>query len=176
MSTGTRLAIGGCVISAVTAYMAYLGASSSWQYYLSVDECAADALELLGRPLRVAGNVAPGSLQINANRASACFTLNGADRTLHVICAGPLPDNLTEGIDVVVEGRLESASNLRGEKVLTRCASKYRSQSARGTTERRYGSRSEDATGESRPGEDPAGVATRGGSDSESRNTGEIAR
>jgi cytochrome c-type biogenesis protein CcmE len=36
-----------------------------------------------------------------------------------------LPDNLVEGIDVVVEGTLEKQGRLRGEKVMTRCASKY---------------------------------------------------
>jgi cytochrome c-type biogenesis protein CcmE len=47
---------------------------------------------------------------------------------LKVICSGPLPDNLAEDMDVVVEGRLEEPDLLRGDKVLTRCASKYGSQ------------------------------------------------
>ena len=128
MTTGTRLAVGGGIIAAVTGYMAYLGASSSWQYYLTVDECAADASDLLGCPLRVNGHVAAGSLQINSNRTQASFVLKGSERELHAICAGPLPDNLAEDMDVVVEGRLESVSDLRGDKVLTRCASKYRSK------------------------------------------------
>ena len=36
MSTGKKLAIAGVVVAGVTAYMAYLGASSSWQYYMTV--------------------------------------------------------------------------------------------------------------------------------------------
>ena len=39
-----------------------------------------------------------------------------------------MPDNLAEGIAVLVEGRIDEAGLLRGEKVLTRCASKYQSR------------------------------------------------
>ena len=35
-----------------------------------------------------------------------------------------MPDNLAEDIDVVVEGTLQ-ANELLGDKVITRCASKY---------------------------------------------------
>ena len=47
---------------------------------------------------------------------------------LKVVCSGPLPDNLAEGIAVLVEGRLDDGGLLHGEKVLTRCASKYQSR------------------------------------------------
>jgi cytochrome c-type biogenesis protein CcmE len=132
MTTGTRLAIGGGIIAAVTGYMAYLGASSSWQYYLTVDECAADASELVGCPLRVNGHVAPNSLEVEPDRTGAAFVLRGSGSGLFVTCDGPLPDNLAEDMDVVVEGRLDSGGVLRGDKVLTRCASKYRTKDSAG--------------------------------------------
>lgn len=128
MTTGTKLAVGGGIIAAVTGYMAYLGASSSWRYYVTVDECAAAAAELAGQPLRVNGHVAPESLKITSDRTQASFVLKGAQRELRVVCAGPLPDNLAEDMDVVVEGRLDDCELLRGDKVLTRCASKYQSE------------------------------------------------
>jgi cytochrome c-type biogenesis protein CcmE len=60
------------------------------------------------------------------NRHHATFVLEGGqDTRLQVICAAVLPDNLAENMDVVVEGRLEVRGVLRGDKVLTRCASKY---------------------------------------------------
>jgi len=128
MSTGRKLVIGGIVVAGVTAYMAYLGAASSWQYYLTVDECLADTTVQPGDRIRVNGKVAPGSLQIAAGRGQADFALQGTEAELSVTCSGPLPDNLAEGIDVVVEGRLEDSGRLRGDKVLTRCASKYESR------------------------------------------------
>ena len=128
MTTGRKLTVAGVVIAGVTAYMAYVGASTSWQYYLSVDECVADAAKLPQGSIRVSGKVASDSLQIAKDRTRAEFVLQGETRRLAVTCTGPLPDNLSEGTEVVVEGRLETAALMRGDKVITRCASKYQSQ------------------------------------------------
>ena len=48
MTTGRKLVIGGLIVAGVTAYMAYRGASASWQYYLTVDECRPKARRLSG--------------------------------------------------------------------------------------------------------------------------------
>ena len=95
--------------------MAYLGGSSSWQYYLTVDECLAQGPSLLDRRVRVNGSVAPASLRIDGDRASATFSMGGQKGTVSVVCEGPLPDNLAEDVAVVVEGRLEQPGLLRGE-------------------------------------------------------------
>ena len=128
MTTGRKLAIGGMIVAGATAYMAYVGAATSWQYYLTVDECLADGPTLLGDRIRVSGKVARDTLHATADGKEASFALEGTSARLEVVCSGPLPDNLAEGIDVVVQGRLEKPGLLSGEKVLTRCASKYESQ------------------------------------------------
>jgi cytochrome c-type biogenesis protein CcmE len=128
MSPSVKLAWGAGIVVGVTAYMAYVGASASWQYYVTADECVARAAELIGSRVRVSGGVAAGSLQLAADRSQASFQLQGARSRLNVVCTGPLPDNLAEDIDVVVEGQLEAGGRLRGDKLLTRCASKYESQ------------------------------------------------
>ena len=125
MTARTKIVIAGALAAAVTGYMAYLGASASWQYYLTVDECVADASSLPGHQIRVSGKVARGSLRIAPDAKHAEFSLRGASETLPVACSGPLPDGLAEEIDVVVEGRLDDSGTLQGVKVLTRCASKY---------------------------------------------------
>jgi cytochrome c-type biogenesis protein CcmE len=105
-----------------------LGAVSSWSYYLTADECAADASALVGKPVRVSGRVAADSLDIAEDRTRADFLLQGSEGTLQVQSAGPIPDNLAEGIEVLVEGRLEESGCLQGDRVITRCASKYESK------------------------------------------------
>ncbi len=139
MTTGRKLATGGVIVVGVTGMMAYLGASASWQYYLSVDECVANARGLPGDRIRVRirvnGKVARGSLSIAADRGQATFLLKGTNGSLKVICSGPLPDNLAEDVEVVVEGRLEDSALLRGDKVLTRCASKYKSKRSPASSE-----------------------------------------
>ena len=113
---------------AVTVYMAYLGASSSWQYYLTVDECLAFSAAPTDDRMRINGTIVRGSLDLNSDRTEATFLLKGTDQNLRVTCSGELPDNLAEELDVVVEGRIDEPGHLRGDKVLTRCASKYSSQ------------------------------------------------
>jgi cytochrome c-type biogenesis protein CcmE len=128
MSVRAKLFIGAVILLAVTVYVAYLGASSSWQYYVTVDECLNDMARFAGRKVRVSGLVAPGSLRVDDDRISATFVLRGSSSELQTICRGPLPDNLADDMTVVAEGTLDEAGLLRAEKVLTRCASKYESQ------------------------------------------------
>jgi cytochrome c-type biogenesis protein CcmE len=123
------------VIVGTTIYMAYLGGSASWQYYVTADECVARAEGLLGTRVRVSGKVAPNTLRIDADRRQAAFSIQGSHADLAITCPGPLPDNLAEGIEVVVEGWLETPSSLKGQKVITRCASKYQSQASRQATD-----------------------------------------
>lgn len=132
MRPSVKLALGASIVVAVTSYMAYVGASASWKYYVTADECTARAAQLEGHRVRVSGGVAPGSLQIASDRSQASFCLQGATSKLNVVCTGPLPDNLAESADVVVEGRLETGGRLRGDKLLTRCASKYEPQKPEG--------------------------------------------
>ena len=124
MSPGLKLTAGALLMAAAIGYLAYLGAASSWQYYLSVDEAVADATHIVGKRIRVSGRVKTGSLTIVDDRRQATFDLAGESHTLHATCCCPMPDNLAEGIDVVVEGTLQ-ADGIQGDKVITRCASKY---------------------------------------------------
>jgi cytochrome c-type biogenesis protein CcmE len=136
MSANKKLAVGVLLIASATGYMAYLGGEASWQYYLTVDECTAEAAPPLGARVRVSGRISPNTLGIYGDGREAVFSLEGSQETrLAVTCPGPLPDNLAEGMDVVVEGRLEDHHFLKGHKVITRCASKYRSQAAVRPTE-----------------------------------------
>jgi cytochrome c-type biogenesis protein CcmE len=119
----------GALTTVAVAYLAFLGAASSWQYYVSVDEAVADAQQLRGKRIRVSGSVQAGSLSIDESRRLATFVLSGERHTLPIICRCALPDNLTEDIEVVVEGKYHE-DRLDGHKVITRCASKYEARDA----------------------------------------------
>jgi cytochrome c-type biogenesis protein CcmE len=127
MTSGLKLTLGAAVLASGIGYLAYAGAASSWQYYLSVDEAVEDGARLNGKRVRMSGRVAAGSLAVGEDRRQATFDLAGELHTVHVTCRCSLPDNLAEDIDVVVEGTLQ-ADGVHGQKVITRCASKYESQ------------------------------------------------
>lgn len=125
MNTKIMLGLSATVSALVLLYVAFLGFSTTWQYYVLVDECQGQPDRFFGKRLRVSGRVAKGSLTISEDRRKTSFLLAGDTHQIPVTCAGPLPDNLAESIDVVVEGVLENDGHLRGQRVITRCASKY---------------------------------------------------
>jgi cytochrome c-type biogenesis protein CcmE len=131
-----RLALAAAAIAATTGALALAGGLASWQYYLTVAECRAGGPALVGKRLRVSGTVAAGSLAIEPGRRAATFRLEDPAGGLPVRSEGTtLPDNLAEGVPVVVEGRLDpSGASFRAEQVLTRCASKYESAAGTGRT------------------------------------------
>jgi cytochrome c-type biogenesis protein CcmE len=124
MSPGLKLISGALLTALLIGYLAYLGAASSWQYYLSVEEAMTDAKQIEGSRIRVSGRVKPGSLTILDDRRQATFELVGGQHMVRATCRCRLPDNLAEDIDVVVEGTFHS-DGIHGDKVITRCASKY---------------------------------------------------
>jgi cytochrome c-type biogenesis protein CcmE len=130
MTAQLKVGLGAAVIVGATLYMAYVGASSSWQYYVTADEYLAHTTKFTGQRLRVSGKVADGSLEVSAPRTRAQFALGGIRGRLLVECTGSIPDNLAEGSEVVVEGLVDARGVLRGDKVLTKCASKYETDSA----------------------------------------------
>jgi cytochrome c-type biogenesis protein CcmE len=129
MNSHLKLAAAAVIVVGSIAYLAYVGAISSWQYYVSVDETVTDAPSLIGNRIRVSGRVGVGSLKISDSRREATFDLKGTMHTLHATCRCAMPDNLVEDIDVVVEGVLRG-DGIHGHKVITRCASKYQSEAA----------------------------------------------
>lgn len=125
MSINPKLVACVGVIAMAIAYVVYLATGSSWQYYLQVDECVAQADQVLGRRLRVSGRVAAGSLSSSVERREVSFTLEGTEQRLRVTYHGSVPDQLAEGKEVVVEGALQRDGELKGETIITKCASKY---------------------------------------------------
>lgn len=127
MTAGRKLYLSAVAVIASAAYFGTLGAVSSWQYYLTVDE-AVERFQAIGASkVRIQGRVAADSLRIADDRKSAEFVLNGESARLRVNSSGVTPDNLAEGVEVVVEGRMQNDLIFKGDNVLTRCASKYAS-------------------------------------------------
>jgi len=125
MNSGVKLLTGALLVAAAIGYLAFLGAASSWQYYLSVDEAVLDTERLLGKQIRVSGWVGVGSLAIVDDRRHAMFVLHGESHKLDATCHCAMSDNFAENIEVVVEGTLQN-DGIHGHKVITRCASKYK--------------------------------------------------
>ena len=56
------------------------------------------------------------------------FTLAGTKTELPVLYAGTVPENFTDDIEVVVEGRLDENKAFQAKTLMTKCESKYKAK------------------------------------------------
>ena len=120
------IAIGIIVISLV--YLAYTGVQQSKSYYITIAElrkqsAAGDAI--YRQRLRVAGNVAPGSIRRVGSRVE--FTLGEAGLTLPVIYSGmeAPPDTFKDDAQALAEGKFGRDGIFQASELQAKCASKY---------------------------------------------------
>jgi cytochrome c-type biogenesis protein CcmE len=126
--TVTKFVIGIVVIGGGIGYFMYQAMQSSWSYYYSVDEFAGGSDAVKNSSLRLAGKVKSGTVSRDMGRMQLSFVLAGTTNELPVNYTGIVPDNFTEGIDVVVEGRLEPSGVFNAQLMMTRCESKYKAK------------------------------------------------
>jgi cytochrome c-type biogenesis protein CcmE len=69
--------------------------------------------------------VVPGSIKRDAGGRETAFAMTDGSKTYNVIYRGITPDTFTDGVDVVVEGRLGRDGTFRATTLLAKCASRY---------------------------------------------------
>lgn len=120
-----KLLISIIVIGGGVGYFMYQAMQSSWSYYYSVDEFASNSASVQNNSFRLAGKVKPSSINRDMQKVQLNFVLSGTTSELPVQYNGTVPDNFTDDIEVVVEGRLNSEGVFQAETLLTKCESKY---------------------------------------------------
>jgi cytochrome c-type biogenesis protein CcmE len=120
-----KLLIGVFVIGGGISYFVYQAMQSSSAYYYSVDEISANSSTAKNYSLRIAGRVKTGSVERDLEKMNLSFTLAGSRAEIPVHYTGLVPDNFTEGREVVVEGRLDTTGVFQADMLLTRYESKY---------------------------------------------------
>ncbi len=123
-----KILIGIIVIGGGLGYFTFQAMQSSWSYYYSVDEFSANISDMNNYSLRIAGRVKPGSVNRDLQKMNLTFTLAGAKTEIPVLYKGTVPDNFTEDIEVVVEGRLDENKTFKAKTLMTKCESKYKAK------------------------------------------------
>lgn len=135
MKRNTRFLVGSMVIVGAIAYLMYAGIRETSSYYLTVPEFVAKRHEVGASALRLAGRVAPGSIDWDAKTLQLKFALGTfpnaqtVGETVPVAFTGIKPDMFADGRDVIVEGRYEGGV-IQAKQVLTSCPSKYEAKTA----------------------------------------------
>ena len=126
--TVVKLLVGLIVIGGGISYFMYQAMRSSWSYYYSVDEFVTGGTKVENHSFRLAGKVKPGSIKRDIQKMDLRFTLAGVKTEVPIHYAGTVPENFTEDIEVVVEGRLETTGIFEANSLVTRCESKYKAK------------------------------------------------
>lgn len=126
--TVTKLIIGIVVIGGGIGYFMYQAMQSSYSYYYSVDDFSSGSEATKNSSLRLAGKVKTGTVSKDMEKMELAFVLAGTNNELPVKYTGVVPDNFTEGIEVVVEGQLDPSGTFNARTLMTRCESKYKAE------------------------------------------------
>jgi cytochrome c-type biogenesis protein CcmE len=113
------------VILGTLAWLATGGISETKTYYKTVAELKDMGPDAQTKRLRVAGDVADGSIQRDGRRVS--FTLKQEALTIPVVYDSiePLPDTFRDGAQAVADGKMGPNGVFYASKIQAKCASKY---------------------------------------------------
>ncbi len=124
-----KFILGGLVILGLVSYLIISSISSAGSYYREVGEVLADQAGLIGKPLRVSGNIVTESIAYDAATLSLNFRISDtadASKQLPVYFHGVKPDQIhREGASAIVEGRLRPDGTLDASNLLLKCPSRY---------------------------------------------------
>ncbi len=122
-----RFLIGGIIIFLAIGYLGYTGFQGSATYYYTASELIEHESSIYGENVRVNGQVAPGSVEQEAQGTILRFTIVDVEgeESLPVVYQGVVPDTFKVGNEIVVEGHLNSDGIFQANTILTKCPSRY---------------------------------------------------
>jgi cytochrome c-type biogenesis protein CcmE len=128
MKARNKFLIGGLLVLGPAGFLMASSIRDTGVYYLTPTELstrlAADS-SFRDVGVKVGARVVPGSIQRDPGGRQYAFTVTDGARTFPVIYRGIAPDTFTDGVDVVVEGRMGPDGTFRATTLLAKCASRY---------------------------------------------------
>ena len=103
---GTRaIVLGVAVIAGAFGYLLYGGLAKNVVYFLTPNELLAKGTRAVDVPVRLGGQIKPGSVVWNDTTLDLRFTVTDGKSDVAVRSRGTPPQMFRDGIGVVVEGR-----------------------------------------------------------------------
>ena len=84
--------------------------------------------------VRLKGTIQPGSVKMSPDRLNLWFNITDGKQSIPVHYSGAIPDAFQQGLEVVVDGRMDAGNTFEGRELIVKCPSKYESK-ASGPTE-----------------------------------------
>jgi cytochrome c-type biogenesis protein CcmE len=120
-----RIGAAAIIILSTIAYLAVSGANADKSYYVTISELQSMGNKAYTRHLRVAGDVAPNSIERSGTNAH--FVLTEQGHTLRVSYQGiePPPDTFKDGSQALAMGTYGRDGVFHATELQAKCASKY---------------------------------------------------
>ena len=120
-----KFIVAAAIVVATIAYLSFTGGRDNKSYYVTISELQGMGNQAYVRHLRVAGNVAPGS--IHRVGTNATFDLLEQGRKLSVVYQGtePPPDTFKDDAQALAVGTYGHDGIFHATELQAKCASKY---------------------------------------------------
>ena len=128
MHPRTKWIVGGAIILGGAAFLMAQAITQTGEYYLTPQELATKVSHdpsFVETGVKVGARVVPGSIVRQAGGREVSFKVSDGAQTFPVVYRGITPDTFTDGVDVVVEGRLGHDGTFHATTLLAKCASRY---------------------------------------------------
>lgn len=117
---------GALVIVAVFAWLLFGGLEKNVVFFLTPQELLAKGREGVGVPVRLGGQVKPGSTKWDAKTLDLRFTVTDLKREIPVQSTGAPPQMFRDGMGVVVEGRYTPSGVFQATNLMVKHSNEYR--------------------------------------------------
>jgi cytochrome c-type biogenesis protein CcmE len=124
-NNSAKIIIAAVIVLATMGYLAFTGVRDNKSYYVTINELQAMGNKAYVRHLRVAGNVAPGSIHRSGTYVD--FELLEQNHTLKVSYKGvePPPDTFKDDAQALAVGTYGRDGVFHATQLQAKCASKY---------------------------------------------------
>ena len=133
MNRNIKFVVGITIIVATVVFLVYTAVNETKMYMLTVSEFLGAGPAYASQTVRVAGRVAAGSMDWEADALDLEFTLDDIEGQGSIVVhyTGLLPDMFAEDRDVIIEGPGSRDSVFEATTILTSCPSKYEAEKGR---------------------------------------------
>lgn len=117
---------GALIIVAVFAWLLFGGLEKNVVFFLTPKELLAKGSEGIGVPVRLGGQVKPGTTKWDATTLDLRFTVTDGVKEMPVKSTGAPPQMFRDGMGVVVEGRAGADGIFQATNLMVKHSNEYR--------------------------------------------------
>ena len=122
----TALAVGTVIILGAFGFLLWGGIGENVVFFLTPEELLSRGNSAYDVPVRLGGQVEPGSVKWDADRLDLQFVVTDGAKTVPVRSTGAPPQMFRDGMGVIVEGRFRRDGVFESTNLMVKHSNEYR--------------------------------------------------